>query len=140
MAMPLAGLIACCLAVASAAPVAPVDEAAVAVARNYFSLLEQGRYRAALRLRRDDIPPARFARAFQPYRRYHGSLGRPGRIEGAAGSLYLELTVRVSGRLRNGRPFSERGTVTLRRVGDVPGATAAQRRWHIYRTDVSPRF
>jgi hypothetical protein len=137
--MRLVGLIACSLAVASAAPAAPPEGAvAAAMARTYFSLLGQRRYRAALRLRNDDMPPASFVRAFRPYRSYHGSVGRPGQVEGAAGSLYVELPVRVSGRLRSGRPFSQRGTVTLRRVGDVPGATASQRRWHIYRTDVRP--
>ena len=138
--MRLAGLLACCLAVASAAPAAPTDRAAVAVGRAYFSLLEQGRYRSALRLRGGDMPLATFVRAFRPYRRYHGSVGRPGQVEGAAGSLYVELPVRVSGRLRSGRPFSQRGTMILRRVNDVPGATAAQLRWHVYRLDAPPRF
>lgn len=49
------------------------------------------------------------------------------RQEGAAGSLYCEIPVRIEA---PGRPV-EAGTLTLRRANDVPGATAEQLRWHI---------
>lgn len=53
-----------------------------------------------------------------------------GRREGAAGTLYYEapVTVRIG---EDGPP--RRGTITLRRVNDVPGASADQLRWHIAR-------
>ena len=35
------------------------------------------------------------------------------------------------GRLKDGKEFNSRGTMTLRRVNDVPGSTEEQRRWHI---------
>jgi len=132
-----------CLAIAAAPPTraAPPEGAqAATVARVYFSLLGRHRYRAALRLRRNDMRLTAFVQAFRPYRDYRGALGRPGPVEGAAGSLYVEVPVRVFGRLRSGRRFSERGSVTLRRINDVDGSTAEERRWHIYRTDVPPRF
>jgi len=139
--MRLVGLLACSLAATSAAPAAPPEgTAAAAVARTYFSLLGQRRYRAALRLRRNDMRLAAFVQAFRRYRDYRGAVGRPGTVEGAAGSLYVEVPVRVFGRLRGGGRFSERGSVTLRRVNDVDGSSAEARRWHIYRTDVRPYF
>ena len=108
--------------------------------RRYFALLGRHDYAAALRLRLNDMPPRRFAGAFRPYLSYHGRVGRAGEGEGAAGSSYTEVPVTIYGRLRNGRPFRERGSVTLRMAHPIPGTTAAERRWHIYRTDVSPRF
>lgn len=52
-----------------------------------------------------------------------------GQVEGAAGSLYYEAPVV----LRFGNAPPERGSLVLRRVNDVPGASAAQLRWHIER-------
>jgi hypothetical protein len=48
-------------------------------------------------------------------------------VEGGAGSLYCEVAavLKTSG----GEP--RKGKITLRRVNDVPGATADQLRWHI---------
>ncbi len=56
-----------------------------------------------------------------------------GTVEGAAGSLYYEAPVV----LRFGDEATpERGTLTLRRVNDVDGATAEQLRWHIERSTI----
>ena len=74
--------------------------------------------------------------SFNRYREFHANVGGPGRIEGAAGSRYVTVPVQFSGTLRNGRPFVEKGAVTLRRVGEVDGATRAQKRWRIYSVDV----
>lgn len=54
-----------------------------------------------------------------------------GDIEGAAGSLYYEAPVVID--FADGRP-SRRGTVVLRRVNDVPGASEEQLNWRIERT------
>ena len=55
-----------------------------------------------------------------------------GRLEGAAGSSYYEVPTTITG--SNGQEVS--GTIVLRRTNDVPGSTAAQRAWHVYRFDV----
>ncbi len=56
-----------------------------------------------------------------------------GTVEGAAGSLYYEAPVI----LRFGdEAVPERGTLTLRRVNDVDGASAEQLRWHIERSSI----
>lgn len=55
-----------------------------------------------------------------------------GRQEGAAGSLYYEAPVT----LRFGDAPPETGTLTLRRVNDVDGASPEQLRWHIERAAI----
>lgn len=54
-------------------------------------------------------------------------MGEPGAMEGAAGSIYIEIPATVAG------PPALSGTVVLRRVNDVDGSTAEQRRWHVER-------
>ena len=54
-----------------------------------------------------------------------------GDTEGAAGSLYYEAPVVID--FADGRP-SRRGTIVLRRVNDVPGASEEQLNWRIERT------
>jgi hypothetical protein len=56
-----------------------------------------------------------------------------GQVEGAAGSLYYEAPVTLR---FGGESEAERGTLTLRRVNDVPGATPDQLRWHIERVAI----
>ena len=60
-------------------------------------------------------------------------MGEPGPMEGAAGSIFIEVPARVVL-----EPESLAGTVTLRRVNDVPGSTPEERRWRVYRTDLKP--
>lgn len=57
-----------------------------------------------------------------------------GRMEGAAGSLYYEVPTTITG--STGKTLI--GTTVLRRVNDVPGATAEQLRWHIESFEVEP--
>src|SRR3546814_1224316 len=64
-----------------------------------------------------------FKESFSKYQEYHANIGAPGRIEGAAGSLYVEVPVQVYGRLNTGEEFNMLGSVQLRRVNDVPGST-----------------
>ena len=66
-------------------------------------------------------------------------IGAPaGEIEGAAGSLYVEVPVQVYGRLRDGRPFDVLAPMILGRGSDVPGSTTEQRRWHIAEAACAP--
>ena len=50
-------------------------------------------------------------------------------LEGAAGSLYARFPVTIAGRTVDGDRYRLAGTMTLRRVNDVDGADAADRRW-----------
>jgi hypothetical protein len=125
----------------SEAPFAAASaQGAANVVQTYFALIEARRYAPARQLRRDDVDAEAFAAAFAAYADYHGQVGAPGELEGAAGSSYVAVPVTVYGRRRTGEAFRDTGTMTLRRVNDVDGATAEQRRWHIERSDVEPRF
>lgn len=62
-------------------------------------------------------------------------IGTRGRIEGAAGSQYVEIPVEIAAETIGGHSERFAGTYTLRRAM-VEGATEAQRRWHIYSADI----
>jgi membrane-bound inhibitor of C-type lysozyme len=107
-------------------------QGAANVVQTYFALLETGKAAAAAKLRADGRPPD-----LTPYSEYHAQVGAPGRIEGAAGSLYVEVPVVIYGRLKAGPELHQSGKAVLRRVNDVPGATPEQRRWRIERLELS---
>ena len=80
-----------------------------------------------------------FVNAYSKYRVIHSEIGAPGEMEGAAGSSYVEIPLRLYGTLNTGKPFNLVGTVALRRVNDVPGSSAEERQWHVYTSDLKPR-
>ena len=111
-------------------------QGAADIVQRYFALVEAHRYAEARRLwdRGGDASGKTaedFAADFGHYRDYHGDVGAPGRIEGAAGSSFIEVPVQLHGHLKDGTAFRQTAKVTLRRVNDVPGSTEEQRRWHI---------
>jgi hypothetical protein len=112
-------------------------QAAVDVLKSYYRLIEHGRYEEAWRLRweSDGGDASDFAAHFADYSEYHATVGNPSEVQGAAGSSYVEVPVQLYGQMKSGESFGSAGTVTLRRVNDVPGATAAQRRWRIYTSE-----
>ncbi|HEX7872254.1 MAG TPA: hypothetical protein VF475_05035 [Sphingobium sp.] len=79
-----------------------------------------------------------FAAPYRKYRQITVSVG-DGTVEGGAGSLYYEVPVTLAGVLRDGRTERLTGTVVVRRVNDVDGATAEQLRWHLSQADLKPR-
>jgi hypothetical protein len=112
-------------------------QAAANVVQTYYALVEAGRFAEARRLWPGEASgsEAAFAARFAGYGEYHAQVGAPGGIEGAAGSSYVEVPVVLYGRLKGGEAFNRKAVVTLRRVNDVPGSTAEQRRWHISRIE-----
>src|SRR4051812_14033217 len=125
------------------APFAPTSaQAAADIVQTYYALLEAGRFAEARRLwsgagEASGLDEAAFAASFARYSEYHAQIGAPGEMEGAAGSSYVEVPVVLYGRLKNGGAFNRKAVATLRRVNDVPGSTAEQRRWHIARIEES---
>ena len=128
-------------------PEAPFGETsaqgAANVVQSYFALIEQRRFGEAWRLwsdggRASGMSEEAFAGGFDRYSEYHAQIGAPGRIEGAAGTLYVEVPVVVYGRLSSGREFRMSGAMTLRRANEVPGSTAEQRRWRIASSELRP--
>ena len=126
----------------------PIDpksgQGAGQVLQRFGGLLEQRRFAEARGLWSDGgkasgLSEAEFVAAYDKYAEIHSEVGAPGRMEGAAGSSYVDIPFRLYGTLKNGQPFNLVGPVTLRRVNDVPGSTEEQRRWHIYRSGLKPR-
>ena len=62
-----------------------------------------------------------------------------GVMEGAAGSSYYTVPVTIDAVRQDGDTTRLTGQVVLRRVNDVPGATAEQLRWHIMSSELKPR-
>lgn len=65
-------------------------------------------------------------------------VGAPGRVDGAAGSTYIEVPVTVTAITTNGTPQRFRGSYVLRRVNNVSGSTPQQRQWHLYSANLTP--
>ncbi|HTK49449.1 MAG TPA: hypothetical protein VL328_15830 [Gemmatimonadaceae bacterium] len=91
----------------------------------------------------DDGPPGHpsldtFSDGFARTDSVRLDVGTPGRIEGAAGSRYVEVPVTVHAFERGGRATTYAGSYVLRR-SVVPGASEANRRWHLYRATLAAR-
>lgn len=122
--------------VVSEAPFTPQSaQGAANVVQTYFALVEAKKFAQAKALWG---PNAAQAPNLASYREYHAEVYKPGRIEGAAGSLYVTVPVKAYGVTGKGEKFEEPQVVTLRRVNDVDGSTAEQRRWHITKIDSPP--
>ncbi|HET9602918.1 MAG TPA: hypothetical protein VFO96_01410 [Gemmatimonadales bacterium] len=65
-------------------------------------------------------------------------VGEAGRVEGAAGSRYVEVPVTIRAWRREGSRQTFTGSYVLRRAV-VDGATDAQRKWHLYSADIHER-
>ena len=128
-------LVAFALAVADPVPPTPAREAsvdaAVQIVRNYYAAVSRRDYRTAYALwhGRNSLPE--FKRGYARTAWVKVTPIPPYDAEGGAGSIYAEIKVRVDAALNNGAHQHFTGSYTLRRVNDVDGATAAQRRWHI---------
>lgn len=128
-------LIALGLAIAGGAPSTPPQaqsvEAAVQVVRDYYAAVSRRDYRGAYAIWHGRQDYARFRRGYAQTARADVTPLPPFAAEGAAGSVYAVIRVRVDASLRSGHRQHFIGSYRLRRVNDVPGSTVAQRRWRI---------
>ncbi|MES2725132.1 MAG: hypothetical protein V4656_18420 [Pseudomonadota bacterium] len=128
----------------SEAPFTPQSaQGAADVVQTYFALIGEKKYADAWALWGDGgkasgMTAEQFAASFDKYSQYHGNVGAPGDLEGAAGSSYVEVPAIAFGRLKTGAQFNLKGPITLKRVNDVPGSTAEQRKWHIQTSGLKP--
>jgi hypothetical protein len=83
--------------------------------------------RAALVWNDPAVDAARLEAVFGGYRELQLEWPEPA-VEGAAGSLYCTVTGKLTDARDPARPAVE-GTLELKRVNDVPGATPDQLRW-----------
>ena len=113
----------------------PIDpksaQGAGQVLQRYFAFVESGNSAEANKLWSEGAAKLDLS----PYKEVHANIGAPGDLEGAAGSIYVDIPVQLYGRTIAGKEFNARGNMTLRRVNDVPGSTAEQREWHITRSE-----
>ncbi len=118
--------------------------AAVRVLSDYFAAIATHDFGRAYRMwsgggQATGMSQAEFAASFARYRAYVGNAGKPGETDGAAGSIYIEIPVKVTGVLARGGGYVLEGPMTLKRVNDVDGSTVEQRRWHIASNGLKPR-
>jgi len=104
----------------------------VATLTEYYSAINARDYRRAFRLW--DSPPSsyeQFARGFADTDQVRLLVEPSTRVEGAAGSVYAEITAIVVSTLRNGSERVFAGCYTMRR------SNVQDRGWQIYRAGVS---
>ncbi len=73
-----------------------------------------------------------FAEGFAATTRTRVEFAGPVTFEGAAGSIFATVPVRVRATTTAGEDTRFEGVYELRRVSDVPGATPEQLQWHIH--------
>jgi hypothetical protein len=126
----------------------PASEKTAAAAKqlldDYFAALATKQYGRAYRMwggkgEASGMSEAQFAASFAKYKIYDGRAFAAGESNGAAGSIYIDFPVTVTGILAKGGGFHLSGPMTLKRVNDVDGSTADQRRWHISASGLKPR-
>ena len=124
------------------APSSAVDSVGdpVAIVREYYAAIRAHDFMRAYRMweasgQRNVRSYAQFEAGFDSTESVDVKTGAPGRVEGAAGSRFVTVPVEIDSRLHNGARQRFTGTYTLRRVA-VPGASAAQRRWHLYAANI----
>ena len=110
------------------------------VVRRYYSAIQARDYDVAYALwsqsgKASGKTRPEFAAGFSDTREVRATIGDSVRVEGAAGSQYATVPVKVDAVLQDGRRQHFEGAYTLRR-SMVDGATAEQRRWRIYSADL----
>ena len=118
------------------APAMATPASARAVVERYYIAIEAHRYRAAYVAwdragAASGLTYPAFARGFARTRHVRVVADTPRDGEGAAGSVFVTVPVTVTATLIDGTAQRFTGVYVLRRVNDVPGASAAQRQWHL---------
>jgi hypothetical protein len=109
---------------------------ALTVLKRYFSAINERRFHDAYVMWEDrgaasGISFEEFAHGYDHTRSTWVIIGRPGPIEGAVGSRYIDVPVTIGAVTVEGKRQHYRGSIVLRRVV-VPGADTAARLWHLY--------
>lgn len=113
------------------------------VIRLYYDAINRRDFRTAFLLwgdsgRASGKTLAQFEAGFADTDSSRVAIGEPGRVEGAAGSRYVEIPVTIHAWQRDGTAQEFSGSYVLRRAV-VDGATEAQRRWHLNSADIHER-
>ena len=124
--------------IAGEAPDEPGPGDALAVVRAYYGAINAADYARAHALWATGASGQtvdQFAQGFADTASVVVDVESPGRIEGAAGSRYIEVPVAVEAHQRDGGVRRFVGAYTLRR-SVVDGADEAQRQWRIASADI----
>lgn len=122
------------------APAEPTPQDAAAVVRDYYAAIAAGRFEQAYALWADEgrasgRSPQQFAAGFADTASVSAEVLEPGRVEGAAGSRYIEVPVAVTAVHHDGSRHEYVGAYTLRRAV-VDGASDGQRAWRLSAADI----
>ena len=109
----------------------------------YYRALDRGDYRVAYDQWEGDGEAsgksfASFRDGFANTRSTSVDIGTPRDGEGAAGSVYITVPVDVRATLRSGAQQHFAGSYVLRRINNVPGSSAEDRRWHLHSASLKP--
>ena len=118
------------------------QQQAVQVIRDYYRAINRRDYQRAYSIWEGNGAAShqsfeQFKRGFANTASTAVAVGEPGRLEGAAGSVYIDIPVTVTAVTNNGTRQRFRGSYVLRRVNSVPGSTPQQRRWHLYSAHIA---
>jgi hypothetical protein len=107
---------------------------AVQLLEDYYRAIDAREYNRAFAMWGASGPPNQtlqsFTEGFADTESVRADVGTPSRVEGAAGSRYIEVPIAITAKARDGKTRRFSGTYVLRRVV-VDGAPAADARWHI---------
>ena len=122
----------------TSAPTGPAD-----AVRKYYAFLEAKDYARAYAMWGEQGLASKqtydeFVRGFAGTAHTRVSVTDPVSIEGAAGSSFAEVRVRVEASTTAGEVQHFTGAYVVRRTNDVPGATAEQLRWHFDAARLEP--
>jgi hypothetical protein len=126
----------------SLAELEPQQQEAVQVIRDYYNAIDRRNYEQAYSAW--EVEGAANQQSFEEFKQGFTNtasvavtVGEPGRIDGAVGSLYIKIPVTVTATTTSGTSQRFRGSYVLRRVNDVPGSTPEQRQWHFYSANLT---
>ncbi|MEG3178843.1 hypothetical protein U1872_21655 [Sphingomonas sp. RB3P16] len=121
----------------------PGTAAAIDVVRDYYRAIDARDYVTAWAKWGDRGRPgqtyAAFRRGFATTRQVRVSVTGPARSEGAAGSTYVTVPVRVDGLTTTGAHQRFDGNYVVRRVNAEDSTSPSQRRWHLYSATLRAR-
>ncbi len=126
----------------SAAHTESPQQEAVQVIREYYNAIDRRDYKQAYLTWEGDGAASQhsfeqFKQGFANTASVAVEVGKPGRLDAAAGSVYIEIPVIVTAVTTNGTPQRFHGSYILRRVNDVPGSTLEQQRWHLHSANIA---
>lgn len=119
------------------------QQQAAQVIRHYYDAINQKDYKRAYADWADNGTASQqsfeqFKQGFADTASVKVNIGEPGRINGAVGSLYVEVPVTITATTINGTTQHFTGSYTLKRINDVPGSTPEQQMWHLYSAKITP--